>query len=139
MRKVQSMHELAKSDQEETWQPAPTQTQPPLRMADKIDNFLDKVSKQQDALAKMLEERRVGRSSVSKLSSMGGSNLQRSKRSSNFQGKLQQPRQSMNPVAPKPNKIIAALMKSFMLFVLIKTFFLLVIVVLIYLVLIGTS
>ena len=37
---------------------------PPIKLADKIDTFLEAVGKQQEALTKMLEQRRLGKTSV---------------------------------------------------------------------------
>ena len=37
---------------------------PPMKLADKIDTFLEAVGKQQEALTKMLEQRRLGKTSV---------------------------------------------------------------------------
>ena len=75
MRKVKSMHELRKENLKTDF--SDNEGDDRVKLADKIENFLATVNQQQEALTKMLEERRMGRASVvSRMSTVASNGLQ---------------------------------------------------------------
>ena len=87
---------------EEAYSPPPP---PSLGLADKIDNFLVAVGKQQEALTKMLEQRRLGKSSVlSKMSCVVVDHNHPSRRKARAgNGNNQRPTRPTRPqTAPRP-------------------------------------
>ncbi len=71
MRKVKSMHDLNRNKKTEHQIPIEFESASPSKVSEKIDQFLLTVSQQQEALSKILQERKMGRPSVvSRMSSV---------------------------------------------------------------------
>ena len=102
IRKVKSMHELRKEIKktEDFFSSDDEVKGVPVKLADKIDHFLVTVNRQQEALAKMLEERKYGRTSVvSRMSSVTASKAPPPRK------KSQRPQTARAPIRSTPPKM----------------------------------